>query len=428
MSSPSGKKCITALAKAALVILADELGSGGQATVRRGLCNGKPVAVKVFHQQYATAEFALQIEKVVYFGTPGSWFAWPVDYLWDGSTLAVVMPLMPADHCTIADLLSHREQPPFAVVIQACFNLVAAFLAMHARGLCYLDINRNNVSFSPRTGKIAICDNENVAVNRSGYPSLFTPRYAAPEVGRGSGCSIDTDLHSLGVVLFELLFLSHPFEGRNTASKSILRAEDVHRLYCEQPVFVFNPTDESNRPDPKLHAEVQRYWRIYPTFLRDLFIRHFTHGIVRSQSDRVREVEWRDAFVALLDAVFWCTCGAEVFFDAAINQQACWNCRQPLRTPMRLRFHGGHEVVLVPGKTLLFSHHIGESRFDFSRPLARVVIDRSGQRIGLKNESSQEWSAKLSGRDSVNVLPGETLEISLGAEICFPAGDAIVVE
>jgi len=419
----------TALAGEALEISDHKLGAGGQASVFKGTLAGREVAVKVFSPQYVGAALASRVQEVIFLGSPDKRFVWPIDFVWQGDILAVAMPLIPKNYSTIAELLGLHVQPSFAVVSCVCFNLAEAFFSLHSRGLCYLDINRNNFQFCSRTGAIAICDNENVAINRSGYPSITTPNYMAPELGRGDTCcTITTDLHSLGVTLFEILFFAHPLHGQQENAVSCLKAEDAHRLLCDRPVFIFHPSDKSNRPDPQVHAAALRYWPIYPAFIRELFIRHFTRGIEKGhESERVREVEWRDAFVTLRYSLFECTCGAEVFFDPAAADQTCWHCARKLRRPLRLRFARNHELVLEPKATVLFPHHIGGSEYDFSKPLAHVVTDGSGKRIGIKNTSTHRWMAKHTSDSLVDVPPGATLELSPGMTIHFPTGEAHVV-
>ena len=93
-------------------------------------------------------------------------------------------------------------------------HLADKFLQLHAKGLCYRDISQNNVFFDPANGDILICDNDNVAVDGNVTGVLGTARFMAPEVALGKTLpTTQTDLYSLAVLLFYILFNHHPFDG-----------------------------------------------------------------------------------------------------------------------------------------------------------------------------------------------------------------------
>src|SRR5262249_42488218 len=105
------------------------------------------------------------------------------------------------------------------------------------------------------------------------------------------------------------------------------------KLYGTDPLFIFDPVDERNRPVAGLQDAPLECWPIYPKFLRDLFTRAFTEGL-RDPARRVMESEWRKAMIRLQDAVYpCCRCGSDNLFDsarAAGPPPTCWNCREVL--------------------------------------------------------------------------------------------------
>jgi hypothetical protein len=55
---------------------------------------------------------------------------------------------------------------------------------------------------------------------------------------------------------------------------------DKSRRLCEDnPLFVYHPSDDSNRPLAGEHDPLLSFWPIYPTSLRRLFTRAFTDGL-----------------------------------------------------------------------------------------------------------------------------------------------------
>ena len=58
-------------------------------------------------------------------------------------------------------------------------------LKLHAKGLCYQDINFGNLFFDPETGEACICDNDNVDIDGSPSQMAGTFGFQAPEIVRG---------------------------------------------------------------------------------------------------------------------------------------------------------------------------------------------------------------------------------------------------
>ena len=78
---------------------------------------------------------------------------------------------------------------------------------------------------------------------------LGTPYFMAPEIVRGEAVpSIIADRHALAVVLFYLLLRHHPLFGAREHALHDLTPDSLRTLLGEQPLFIFDPDDQSNRP------------------------------------------------------------------------------------------------------------------------------------------------------------------------------------
>ncbi len=111
---------------------------------------------------------------------------------------------------------------------------------------------------------------------------IGTKRFMAPEIVRTQARpSTDSDLYSLSVLLFYLLMVGHPLLGRRELAFPVWDQEAELRLFGADPLFVFDPDDDSNRPVPGVHDAVLANWPIYPLRLRRLFERSFTRGLAR---------------------------------------------------------------------------------------------------------------------------------------------------
>jgi DNA-binding helix-hairpin-helix protein with protein kinase domain len=404
------------------------LGGGGQGEVYRASVNGEQVAVKWYLPHAATPAQRAALEALIKTGPPTTRFLWPQELVScaDMPGFGYVMPLRAARFKGIVDLMKRRIEPTFRALATAGLELSDSYLQLHARGLCYRDISFGNVFFDSDSGEVLICDNDNVGVDGETRPGVLgTPRFMAPEVVTGAALpSTETDLFSLSVLLFYMLLVHHPLEGKREAEIRCLDLPAMTRLYGSDPRFIFDPADESNRPMPGCHDNALAFWPIYPTFVRELFTRAFTAGIRDPKHGRVRESEWRAAMVRLRDSIVYChACGAECFYDpdalrSSGSGPACWSCGGSVTLPARIRV--GRSVVMLNHDGALYPHHLDEARrYDFSRPAAAVTRHPSDpQRWGLKNLSDEKWVVIGTG-SIAEVPPGRSLTLATGTRIHF---------
>jgi serine/threonine protein kinase len=402
------------------------IGSGGQGEVYRAQLSGKPVALKWYFPRAATKLQYSSLESLIKKGAPNSRFLWPMDLVTSPSQtgFGYIMPLRDPAYRSLADLMRRRIDPTFRALSTAGFELAHSFLQLHSKGLCYRDISFGNLFLNPDSGEILICDNDNVAVDGDSSAGILgTPRFMAPEVVRGQAMpSTQTDLYSLAVLLFYLFTVHHPLEGKRELAIHSFDLPAMTRLYGLDPLFIFHPADESNRPVRGYHDNAIDSWPIYPRFLRDLFTKAFTQGILDPSHGRVREGEWRSAMVRLRDSILYCQqCGIENFHELSSQApQVCWSCRSPLHQPLLIRTP--RSLVVLNHDSQLYPHHVDEQRpYDFSAPVASVSRHPQNPGIwGLKNLSPDAWSFQTaSDVTPVPVPAGRSVTLASGTRINF---------
>jgi eukaryotic-like serine/threonine-protein kinase len=401
-----------------VVAVGARLGEGGQGVVHEAVFGGYACAVKWYRDVPRPMELRKSIAALAERSRPHPAFVWPIDVVVSDELpgFGYVMPKLDRGYISFAQLLGRREQPSFRVMATIGRRLVGAFGALHASGLCYRDINFGNLWVEPGHAEVAIIDNDNVGLDGEQSFVWGTGNFRAPEVVRQEGFpSSVTDLHSLAVFLFYLFMHGHPLEGRRTeetfswASRDQEPAEDLAlRYFGTDPLFVFDPADDSNRPlpgDPKL-----TWWPIYPQFFRDAFEKAFTAGLQdKTGAARVTEGLWRRALVRLGDCVSTCSCHAYVFYDPAGPQPPCWNCRRQPPQPPVLELPGG-TVVLAEGAEIS-SHHLLRDR-DYDTVIA-VTEPHPGDptALVLRNLGQKPWTMKPDGEPPKTVEPGRRIAV-----------------
>ncbi len=404
------------------------LGGGGQGEVYKASLSGKSVAIKWYFKQTATPAQRAALDILIKRGAPNDRFLWPIELVSARGVpgYGYLMMLREPGYKSIVDLMKRRVEPTFRALITAGIELSNSFLQLHAKGLCYRDISFGNVFFHPDSGMIFICDNDNVGVDGEGSTGVLgTPRFMAPEIVRGEAKpNTQTDLYSLAVLLFYMLMVSHPLEGKKEASIRCFDLPAMNKIYGSEPVFIFDPKDKSNPPVVGIHDNAIAYWAIYPKFIRDLFTKAFTDGI-RDIKARVRESEWRSSLVALRDSIIYCpACEQENFYDQDLikNNKSihCWNCRKELTTPFQIQF-GPASVVMLNNDSQLFPHHIDHQKlFDFSEPVAKVMRHPTDKKIwGLKNLAQDKWVITTPDGVIKDVDPGKSVTLQVGVRINF---------
>jgi len=400
-----------------VVGIQSRIAEGSQGVVYRGvLPNGPPAAVKWYRPMPHAEQIRISIADLAAHPRPHPSFAWPLDLVRSDrvSGFGYVMPLVAPRFRPLAQVINAREPPPYRIAAAIGRRIADAFAALHATGLCYRDISFGNLLVDPATGEIAVVDNDNVGTDGSAVFVKGTLRFMAPEVLRDEAPpSTVSDLHSLSVILFFLLVHGHPLEGMRAEASygwesqgHISETSRALQNFGVSPLFVFDPSDSSNRPAP---GDLRlTWWPLYPQFLRDLFVRTFTQGLTdASLGGRVTEGVWRRAMIRLGDSVSICVCGASVFWDEDQPAKRCWHCGAVPPAPAVLGLPR-QPVVLSPGAVLSGAHLRRDHDYDATAAVVEAHPTRTGELV-LHNLSGQLWTVEEAGEEPKRVAPGQRL-------------------
>lgn len=409
-----------------------KLGEGGQGVVYKVNYNGKPLALKwYFGNKLNNADkFYRNIQNNIKQGTPTGAFLWPLEITeyFEGS-FGYLMELRPPEYKDFSlFLLAKVHFANIEALINTALCITNGFRELHNRGYSYQDLNDGNFFVNPKTGDVLICDNDNVAPYGENLGIAGKCRYMAPEVVMGQKRpDSHTDRFSLAVVLYMLLFLNHPLEGKRTMCPC-LTEELERKSYGSDPVFVWDPANDANRPVRGVHTNEIKLWPLYPAFVRKTFEKAFSHEVMvgNDTTHRVIEKEWQEVFTTLRDLTIKCSCGSETFIDPSQQSCRCINCGKSIERPPILKVKKYH-AALAPGKKL-YACHVQYDSDDFKEAKGEVISSRNNPSLlGLRNDSNNTWEAILPNGSSKGYPNGQVIKLGKGIKINFGNGNVAEV-
>lgn len=398
-----------------------QLGSGGQGVVYEIRYGGVPKAFKWFFQDamLEKKEFIENLRRNIQAGPPNKGkldsksaiFLWPQDMVQtsDGG-LGYVMDLCPAGWLQFMDILIDPGQVKdyYRRVVDVSLSLIDSFNVLHNAGLCYQDINDGNFFMDPSARQlcVAICDCDNVAPPNVDIGILGHPDFMAPEVVmRQSKPTIQSDLHSLAVLLYFLLIFAHPLVGKRGARRD--EETDMH-LFGTNPLFVFDLTNASNRPlENDENSRIN--WSCLPSHMKSIFRRAFSQEALSDPGRRPKENDWLRELALFRSEITTCRhCGNEAFLQNA-GPGKCDSCGRELKS--RLRFDmvfpdRSEPLAPIVRDARIYACQLG-LRGDL-RPLDRVVqvvtSKNNPTMLGIVNMRKSPIEVRLGSK--IRALPG----------------------
>src|SRR6266487_3172422 len=212
--------------------LVEVLGAGGMATVwraRDGVLH-REVAVKLLSPQYAAdpgflARFEREARHAAALSHPG------LVTIFDGGVTGdspfIVMELVAGQ--TLRQVLDQAGTLAAAQAVRVAAAVCEALEAVHAAGLVHRDIKPANIVLSG--GRVKVLD---FGIARAGGTSggtrtqavLGTAAYLSPEQASGDPAGPQSDLYSLGCVLFEMLTGTPPFTADTAVALAYRHVHD----------------------------------------------------------------------------------------------------------------------------------------------------------------------------------------------------------
>ena len=392
------------------------LAEGGQGRVYVVDYNGKKKALKWYKKSSLLNPDAFydNLKDNVMRGEPSAEFLWPQDVTeWEDGTFGYIMDLRPEGYYELTDyMLCHVRFHSYRTIIDAALHIVSAFRILHNAGYSYQDLNDGNFFIHPQTGKVLICDNDNVAPDGTETGILGKPRYMAPEIVlRKKKPDSLSDRFSMSVILYILFCLNHPLEGKRYLVPG-LSAAMQERLYGSEPLFMMDPNDDRNGPHPVVHRNSICVWSCLPDYVKKVFLSAFCQKAFEKPSARPREIEWLQAFTRFRSEIVPCACGNEIFTHEG-KPCPCDVCGKQPDISFRLEMSLYNIPAIKDSRIYRCQLGVCDEK-DALLPIAHVLENRVTGELGIRNKSGMRWDAITSKGVPRKVAADEVIPLKDG--------------
>lgn len=408
------------------------LAGGGQGDVyvvdfageKKALKWYKPNAVK------NPKKFYENLERNARKGSPAPAFLWPITATeeYEGS-FGYVMDLRPDGYYELCDfMLAKVKFSTFKAATEACIQIVNAFRILHNSGYCYQDMNDGNFFIDPKTGEVLICDNDNASPNGLDTFIIGTPRYMAPEVVLAKAKpNTQTDRFSLSVVLFMILCMNHPLEGKRW-TVPCLTPELERALYGSDPVFLYDPNNKENRPVKGIHNNVMKRWDYMPPYIKEAFLKAFSKEAMENPAKRLRELDWMKVLVRFQNDIVRCPhCQNEVFIINAANT-ACDGCGRPMKIQHTLKLPDYNMTAARGGRVYRCQLGLCDANEALNRIGTIVAKNDEPDVLGFLNATDTTLIAITPSGKMKQVPPGQVVPLNAGIKIQTPDGKSLEIQ
>jgi serine/threonine-protein kinase len=210
--------------------LVEEVGQGGMATIFRSVDTqlGRDVAVKLLRPEYLrdrdfSSRFRQEAQNAASLNHPNVVSVF--DYGEDPSGPYIVMEFVDGED--LATILRRNGSLPPSQAARIAGAVARALAAAHARGIVHRDVKPGNVLIG-RDGRVKVVDfgiARAVAEAQMTLPgtTLGSVHYFSPEQARGESATNESDIYALGIVLYEMLTGTRPWEGDSAAAVALAR-------------------------------------------------------------------------------------------------------------------------------------------------------------------------------------------------------------
>lgn len=201
----------------------EKVGSGGMADVYRGFDRReqRTVAIKIMKQEYSNDPLylrRLRLEAQAMVNLKNEHIVALYDMGSEGDAHYLVLEYI--NGRTLRELMDEEKRLPARRAVSIACDVLDGLSHAHRMGLIHRDVKPQNIMITD-SGVIKLADfgiakfTGSATKTYTGNEALGSVYYISPEQAKGEAVDAQTDIYSVGVMLYEMLSGSVPFTGDN---------------------------------------------------------------------------------------------------------------------------------------------------------------------------------------------------------------------
>lgn len=212
------------------------IGTGGMAVVYRATDEKKQreVALKLLRPEYeADADFVRRFahEAIAASKMSHDNIVKMYDVGSDNGKKYIVMEYIDGD--TLKDIIIRQRRIPSNLAVRYALRILAALDHAHKNDIIHRDIKPQNILVD-RNGEIKVTDfgiarlvNQGTGTISSSNVALGSVHYVSPEQAKGEPADAKSDLYSMGIVLYEMLTGTVPFDAESAVTVALKQVNEI---------------------------------------------------------------------------------------------------------------------------------------------------------------------------------------------------------
>ncbi len=166
----------------------------------------------------------------------------------EGNIYFIVMELLDGD--SLSDVIEKQAPLSEKRVIEITRQIASGLSAAHKKNIIHRDIKPHNILMTedgvPKIADFGIAKavNQGTMMVQSSSIVMGSVHYLSPEQAKGMSVDARSDIYSLGIVMYEMLTGTVPYDGENAVSVAVMHVNNEVPAPSEKNIYISSHMDE----------------------------------------------------------------------------------------------------------------------------------------------------------------------------------------